>query len=98
MSDLDSLRPVIADILDGLAVAYGWPCTEAIRKYDGATTLRWTHAFETTLDGDESLELEHLRELVGGIESVLEETNRNGKPTHPGSRLTKIKALIGDDD
>jgi len=102
MSDRESLRPVIAEILDGLVSALPW--TEGDRQdrlWTGARTLRWTHAYEETIDTEERTELERLRELVGEIESALDETKRDPrgyvKPMHPGTFRKKVAELLEAD-
>jgi len=93
MSDRESLRPVIAEILDGLGLDEV-DLERAWRMWVGARTLRWAHAYEETPTGDELLELEHLREIVGDIEGWLDETNRNGKPIHPGTIVKRVRARL----
>lgn len=93
---LEDNRPIIADILTGLALGgarrrdLGLIGPEEhnrrMRLLDGAEILRWVHRRETEATRDEVAELERLRELVEGIEGVLDEANR----AHPG---TKIKAI-----
>jgi len=97
MSDRESLRPVIADLLDGLAMsATQRSHGELWSLMRGAETLRWTHAYEETPTGDEVTELEHLRELVGGIESALDDGHNphTGKARHPGVTLSAVRNLI----
>jgi len=105
MTDRESLRPVIAEILDGLGWAqaadpYGDGDRE-VRLWRGAETLRWTHAYEETPTHDEVTELERLRELVGEIESALDETKRDPrgyvKPMHPGTFRKKVAELLEAD-
>jgi hypothetical protein len=95
----ESLRPVIADILDGLVSTLPW--TEHQRQdrlWRGADSLRWVHDREEAVTGSDRAELERLRELVGEIESVLDDRNpRTGKPAHPGVILTKVTNLIEAD-
>lgn len=55
---LDDIRPVLADILDGLCYT---------RR---AETLRWLHEYETTPRGDEIAELECLREFVDNLDEL----------------------------
>ncbi len=95
MSDRESLRPVIAEILDGLATSLIEQRRPGfLSLVRGADTLRWTHAYEETPTHDEVTELEHLRELVGGIESALDMTTRTGKPVHPGVVRKRVAELL----
>jgi hypothetical protein len=63
---LDDLRPVLADIADGLG------------NVRGAQTLRWCAAVEATSNADDRAELEYLRDLVEEIESALDEKSHPG--------------------
>jgi hypothetical protein len=103
MTDRESLRPVIAEILDGLATTYTRDLFMGGLEYRGrlergADTLRWTHAYEETPTGDELLEFEHLREIVGDIEGWLDETKRDPrgyvKRMHPGTFLKNVSERL----
>lgn len=105
---IDDLRPVVADILVGLAIGRTrrWDLGligpdehyRRMRLLDGAEILRWVHRRETEASDDEVAELERLRELVEGIEGILEHTavGPRGGRAHPATTLKAItEAMAG---
>jgi len=98
VGELAPLRPILADILDGLAdrlpYSFAWNGNERqSRLRNGAETLRWTHDFDEVPNYGERDELERLRDFVRGVEDILGE-----KGTHPGHRLKAVVELIADVD
>lgn len=94
MGELAPLRPILADILDGVMSTLPW--TEhrrQVRLMRGAETLRWAHDFHEVPNYGERDELERLRDFVRGVEDILGE-----KGTHPGHRLKAVAELIADVD
>lgn len=102
MAETASLRPLIADLLEVAAAGRYWDDDRESpwRLIAGAETLRWTHEYETEPTGDELLELERLRELVGDIGGWLDETRRvkGGyvKPMHPGTFVKRVAERLSD--
>jgi hypothetical protein len=97
VGELAPLRPILADILDGLAIEPLENDDEDVERSDrlsrGAETLRWTHDFDEVPNYGERDELERLRDFVRGVEDILGE-----KGTHPGHRLKAVVELIADVD
>jgi len=94
MSELAPLRPILADILDGLAVTRFQINTIAgdeagLRLWRGAETLRWAHDFDEEPSYGERDELERLRSFVSGVEDIL-----GDKSKHPGRQLKAVAELL----
>ncbi len=79
MPELDSLRPLIAEILASTPPIGVFPPGSSaedirwLRQQDGAATLAWCDAFEGDLSANEAFELERLYDLEDAIDGLLDE-------------------------
>lgn len=94
MPDLQSLRPLIAEILASTPPTGTFPPNSTaedirwLRQQDGAATLAWCDAFEGDLDADEAFELERLASLEEAIDELLDDD------LTPAKFRTRVRELM----